>query len=497
MNDLYFSKQADLSEVPYDTRLQLLDQIFQGQLANIPADDLARLIYLIQSLGSTMPGGIQSLTNLITQGGQLAQQAGLPREMTIPASLGSAAWASSWYGQAGPQGFSGLSPDEAVLLDQRLRLMAASSPMANILGATLALYESNLINKGSVGEEIVKTILARRFRTPSGISLGRLPPAEWVRLMAESGVPPPVAWNQIQSQSANWPIIFRYGLSDFVRAAQRRFDVEPTLNNLFSRSISRLAPLLHAEVPNRPDLPAKLSYWLVDRLLYGDPKVLSATAGDMVDELVRDVVRDFPDLQNNKNTMNVVRSAFHMALSSADHTIRNDDRYRAYRSLPSFISMHRPDLMQSTEAARAAADREAMFRRKTMHVGRDTFLQRLTGALQDEADSRIKIPGRENLSSVGRVTMRAMGARPLWSLFPGRIPEIPNSAVNQPPFLPPEPPNPGVFFGTTFLGAPNNQSIGPAPPILQPPSPMQPPVPPGASASSPIPPASRSVNKSP
>lgn len=496
MDDSHFLKRAD-ADIPYDASLQLLDQIFQGQLANIPGEDLAKLIYLMQSLGATMPGGTQALTNLITQGGQVAQQFGLPRELTIPASLGSAAWASSWYGSAGPQGFSGLSPDEAVLLDQRLRLLAAASPMANTLGATLALYESNLIAPGSVGEELAKAILARRFRTPSGISLGRLPPAEWVRLMAESGVPPPVAWNQIQAQASNWPIVFRYGLTDFVRAAQRRFDVEPTLNNLFSRSISRLSPLLHAAVPDRPDMPSRLSYWLVQRLLYGNPAVLSASTGDMVEQLVRDAVREFPELQNRQNTKDILRSAFHMALSSAEHTIRTDDRYRAYRNLPSFISMHRPDLLQSTEAARVAADREADFRRKTMSLGRNSFLQRLTGAIRDEGDPRVRIPGMQGLNTTGRIVLPALGAQPIWSIAPRRLPEIPGSAAAQPPTVPPGNPDLGLFFGTQFLGGAASQLPGAAPPILSQPNPLQILAPPSATGSSPIPPASRGKNQKP
>lgn len=380
-----------------DKNLDLLYKITQYQLANLDPKEVANYIYQVANLSQTTPGGLLGFVNILSRSGNLLDNYGLPRVLSLSTTPGTAAFASSWNELAGKQGFNGLTPEEAIQLDNRLRIAAASSPMANMLAATLILYEAGFIQPGTVGEEMVEAIKRGDYVTESGILLGRLPPAEWVRLMGASGVSPATAWEQLQAQQTNYEMLMRTNLIDVVRRAQFNFDIKPFLFTVFNRSANRNLAALPLPQNVKHQMSYDLSNYLINILENIDPGSVIRPTKDSVDEITKLVIQQNPTFLNELGE-DGLRSVIHSVLTHTDNFIRADPRFSAYKNLNSLLAVHRPDIMNAATLAQSAAKTYAGIAQSMAHIDKQPFISKLISAFQRQ--SPLEINSEEQRSFV-------------------------------------------------------------------------------------------------
>jgi hypothetical protein len=395
-------KNFDLEKIALDADdniISLFRQLFGNKLENVDPKDLALFIHTLRQFQNHIPGGINTLANLIVQGNNAAAAQGLSYPVGPTAALHAAALYANINETIRSLNMTGLSRDELLVLANQLVINAATSPLANAAGATLSLYRNGFIKPGTLGDELAKAIESGSFVTESGVSLNRMNPTTWVTIMSQSGVPAALAWDQLQDRNINVQQIISTPtaapLLIQIRNAQWHFDVAPTLKELFNSSIVNFLFKQRPEhaVGSSPNYISYVSNILSDVLMNQmfdiDLNLLAAGGPELLDNLAHRVVRQIRELAKDQKDPNVndyllnldppdLKPIIQRALIYSNFVIANDPRFSQYKNLPSFIALHRPDILNNSLITLAANVNIAGLSRALQHNTQMDTPRRLT-----------------------------------------------------------------------------------------------------------------------
>jgi hypothetical protein len=213
---------------PMTQLIEGLNALTQGGLATMSPADLERTVRTTQVIARTSGMGMTALQGMTAQGAAMAQQMGLDPRFGMTAAQGAAEFGAA-YGQVGRGDLAAwgrVSRDQLTLMDQQLRLNAASSPMANRLGAAMRTVETQ--EQAGVAVTGPLAALAQAVRTGATEFMGpggqmqslNMNETQWRQMMAASNIDAGTAMAMLRSPAANQPQIDRYRFQDVARTFQ-------------------------------------------------------------------------------------------------------------------------------------------------------------------------------------------------------------------------------------------------------------------------------------
>lgn len=219
-------------DAPMSELFASLENLTQAGLSRLGAGRAERLAREVQQMAKLTGVGMDAILTMHAGAGQMAQSMGLDRSFAPQAVKGSLAFATA-YGQtsAGFTAWGKMNKEEMMAYDQRLRMQAASSEIANQAGALLRLGEQGLL-QGEAAD------LFKRIKAGDRSALNFQAPGEFIDMLSRSGVSRNAAAQAMQSRYANQELIQRYGLSDAVRERQRETDILPTMQAVLGQSVA-------------------------------------------------------------------------------------------------------------------------------------------------------------------------------------------------------------------------------------------------------------------
>jgi hypothetical protein len=208
--------------------LNMLTQ--QGMVTMSPAD-LERSVRLTQALAKSSGIGMAGMQQLMASGASMADALGIERGFAVTSAQGAAAFGTAFrqIGAGDVPHWQGRSPEQMTLLDQRLRMQAANSGLANQLGTAAriaeALTEQNqavnpalraMLDAAHRGEEEFVNPLTGAKETTM------MAPGRFEQFMGQAGVDPNTLALFRRQTGANREFVFREGYDALVRRQQPR-----------------------------------------------------------------------------------------------------------------------------------------------------------------------------------------------------------------------------------------------------------------------------------
>lgn len=224
VRDLFGGQNAPIAKL-----FESLEQLTQGSMHWMDGGNMEMMVRRVHAMSRNMVGSVQQFQALSQYGGGLAQSVGLDRSFGLQTAQSSMAFGHAFGSVAGRQGFGGLSKDEATGLDQQLRTAASASPMANSMGALMAMHEQGLIKEGTRAAELVRGIQSRDPTVMAQLSGMR--PGDLMQVLHQSGVGGAAASTFLSAKTANQEQIHRHGLGDLVRGMQGQGEVAGFMRN--------------------------------------------------------------------------------------------------------------------------------------------------------------------------------------------------------------------------------------------------------------------------
>lgn len=219
-----------------------LNQLTQGGLATMGGGQLEKSLRLTQALASSTGLGLTNMMGLMAQGAQFADRLGIERAFAVQGAQGAAAFGQA-FGQVGRGDVAhwmARPQDEMTLLDQKLRMQAAKSGLANQLATTVRIVDDMGAGGRSPGGDVRALSEAiRSGRTTFKDSQGRersvfMGEEEWRSLMTGGGVSPDMVMRYAAQSETNRSVTFKNGIADLARQAQSADIAELVQNAQFS-----------------------------------------------------------------------------------------------------------------------------------------------------------------------------------------------------------------------------------------------------------------------
>lgn len=378
MQDIF--GESGRQDAPMQEIFAALDKITQGGLATMTPGQVNGITRRVQALSHLTGTSIDTMAAMSDRGGAMAESVGLNRQFGVSTSMSSAAFGSSFGAMAGPQGFGGLSKDQAIGLDQKLRTSAANSSMANMLGATAKLAEAGLL-KGNpaftsedpkVRESAVQNLLGQ---------VQNMNPQQWRQFMQDQGVSAGVASNFLSSKDANQDAVFRYGAQDRVREAQGK-DAFKFMANAAGAGASQA--LRSSGVDNRKAADASkiIGPAIADALGKMSPELLSDPAKTTErNKLLKASVQNALRSSGISLTDQVLDQVIANAVQTLDQRVRSDPRTKQFGNISGLISMNRGDIHQQTRQNLLSADKAAELASISGGIGQQDVIRRIADAV--------------------------------------------------------------------------------------------------------------------
>lgn len=294
-------------------------------------------------------------------GGQVGGQLGFNPNIGIATAMQSASFGRAYQERAGS---SGLTSAQARQLDQELRLSAAQSPMANMLGSAMAMSEAGLLRGRTVnigGQNVNLGALAGNDPTARNETLGqlaRLNPAQFVDTMRKAGIGADTAAQFLGAQNANKDQIARHGLQDMVRTQQRQ-----EVRNMMAEEMSGafMPALKHAGVrdPNARRgmaMAAGSAIQSAMEAINADPNARNLTPEQRNQRLSAAARQALAGSGLNEAQIGQLTAG---AMRSMEERVRADPNLQRFGDVQGLLNMNRGDIvgagMGMANAAQAAA----------------------------------------------------------------------------------------------------------------------------------------------
>jgi hypothetical protein len=186
------------------------DQAFAGR-ANFGAQELHRNIGVANQLSRPNGLSFNEIARMHASGGAIAQQMGFSAQLGGDAALQATAFGQQ-FGKMG--GGAGLDQRGASRIDQELRLSAANSPLANAMGAAMAMSQAG------IKSDLLSKLHDPKQQAQALNEIGMMGPAGLEQQLRKDGVNPQVISQFMNAKGANKEQIEKFGIANEVRKFQ-------------------------------------------------------------------------------------------------------------------------------------------------------------------------------------------------------------------------------------------------------------------------------------
>ena len=206
-------------EPSMDRVFEMMHALTQG-VPQLTPGALTMAVRRTYELAKATPGGLPRYLNFLGRGTEVANSMELNPHFGAESAQHAMAFGEAFGRQMGPQGFGGLSKDQATAVNQQLYLAAANSGAANSMASLLSMLEDgqlhgaakDLAEKIKAHDATAIEFLARSSpRTVYDIA---------ARSLEERGINPSVVNSYFGARQANQAVIARHGLAGIARKMQ-------------------------------------------------------------------------------------------------------------------------------------------------------------------------------------------------------------------------------------------------------------------------------------
>jgi hypothetical protein len=366
---------ANMTEI-----FNLIEDLTQGAGTNMNPGHVQMMIRRAHQLSRNVPGGLDRYINLLRQGGRSAQEAGLDRSFGASTAAMSMAFGNAFAQRAGRQGPGGLTRDDAESLDMQLRHAAAASPMANMLGAVMALKTAGKITAGSPADQIATAVANRDMTRLSELVINLRQP-QLRQLLEESGVSPALAGQYLRATDANQAFVQAHGIDNLVRQLQGQGDIARLMRSGLQSGMGgvlREAGLNRSEITMAQRLASEAAR---QALMGMDGELLSSTEPEMVHRksgIVAEAIGSAlpPDLHARIGDAKIGDLAL-AAIRGLEGSIQRNPGLRRFRNLAGVVSMHSGEVVAQANEEVRRASAEARIADLTSGLGQVPMAARL------------------------------------------------------------------------------------------------------------------------
>lgn len=287
-------------------------------------------------------------------GGQVGGQMGFDPRIGMATAIQAAGFGQAYQERGGQ---SSLAPAQARQLDQELRLSAARSPMANMLGAAMAMSETGMFKgKGGALGALSGNDPAKRQEALS--QLARLNPAQFVDTMRQAGINPETASQFLGAQNANRDQIARHGIQDIVRShqgAEVRGMMAEEMSGAFTGAL-RQAGVRDSRARRDMSMSAGDAIQQEMAAMAADPKSRNLSTEQRNQRLAAAANKALSGSGLNQEQVGQLTAG---AVRSMEERVRADPDLRRFGDVQGLLNMNRGDVLQQGAANAAQAEAHA------------------------------------------------------------------------------------------------------------------------------------------
>lgn len=208
---------------PMSELLNGLQALTQGGMAVLSPQQLEHTVRMSYQIARQTGIGLDALMGLTAQGAAHADRLGLERPFAVAGAQGAATFGAA-FGEVGGGDMAvwgARDREHLTLMDQQLRLQAATSEMANQMGAAARLDETTPFAAGTAAANFLEAVQNRQttFIDPAtgearSVDMMR---GEFLQMMGQAGIDKSEAAAFLDQTKANEQFIFENDLQDFIR----------------------------------------------------------------------------------------------------------------------------------------------------------------------------------------------------------------------------------------------------------------------------------------
>jgi hypothetical protein len=398
--------------------MNLMNSLTQGGLTTMSPAQMQMFMNRMGGLAHRPGQDFGEMAGMIQGGGQAAGAMGLNRQFGLSTALSSTAFGHAWSDLAGRQGFGGLSKDDAVGLDQRLRLSAAGSFQGNMLGAI-----ANMAEQGLLGGIDTNTVEGKQKLQGILKQAGGMDRTQIQNMLGGMGINGATINRFFQSREANQGAVFRHGVADIVRGQQFR-EVGKVMDNALAAGMQGMLQQggmgQHA-AGQASQLMAKAMREAITKM---DPEILNnpekaRQRNEILKQAARGAAAQGGVQVNDKMLDQLVANGF----TNLEQRVKANPALRQFGDVGGLVAMNRGDVLGrgqqnvlNADVAGAVMGKEAGGQRDILRRVMDAVQERgnpaggnnggaqgparphaieITGELEITADNRGKVNGRE------------------------------------------------------------------------------------------------------
>jgi hypothetical protein len=369
---------------PMRELIEGLNHMTQGGLTNLSANRLEQTVRTTSALTKLTGMSLDNIAGIGVGAAEYAQQLGMSRLFGPDVAMGAAAFGHAVGASGGPASpnFFAADRDKLTLMDAKLRVQAAGSEQANVMGAVTRLVtrmQDQNIDIGGAAQAYSEAVKAHQttFVDPStgksrSVFMSR---EEGVQILQDSGIDRTTAMGYMRDRTANQETIHEHSLQDLERQAQSG-EITKFMGATFAGTISQ-------KIRDRPG-GREASRRVGDA-------IAMAFSGQGDDGLS---VSDFHDTKKrNAKVMEILRrelSASGINLSNTElaamaenvsghgeHAIKRSRAYSGFGSMVAAFDANRPDTIAAGDRTRAEAHANGVIRSAMAGIGQAGPLRRI------------------------------------------------------------------------------------------------------------------------
>lgn len=227
-------------DAPMSELIDGLQVLTQGGLATMSPGRLEQVVRDTHNMARRTGVGIDNMTAMMATGANQADAMRLDRSFGITSTQGAVNFGAAYAAEAGSPAWGRANRDRMTAIDQRLRLNAADSPVANQLAATVRLGGDVGFREGSEAAAMYQAVQSGRdtydFGGQTRLVYDR---NRWRDIMIAGGVNAQLATAYRSDTVYNQRTISEHNLMDVARGLQGRLDIAPVVGQAYRTGASQ------------------------------------------------------------------------------------------------------------------------------------------------------------------------------------------------------------------------------------------------------------------
>ena len=388
------------SDAPMQEIMETLDKVTQGGLATMDPSKMQNTVRRMHALSHMTGQSFETVAGMAAQGGAMAQASGLNKQFGLSTATSSIGFGQAFANMAGPQGFGGLSRQEATNLDQRLRTSAAKSAAGNRLGAVANLAEQGLLSGIDTNTAEGKKALQELMTNAAGMK-----PAELNKMLqGRFGLDNKTITGFMGAAAANEGALLRADGQDIVRGEQHRETnkvMEGGMRGAVMTSLREVPGVTPEKANQASQVVAKA---MREALFSMDPAVLNdPTRSKERNAVLEAAARGALAAQGIDVPEPKLKQLVATAYTKMENLVKTHPALRQFGNVGGVVALNKKAILQQGAANKAGADQMANAANAVAGVGQGGVIERIADALN----------GAKPGADLGKLLGQAAGGIPI------------------------------------------------------------------------------------